>query len=72
MPDLDLIKQEKQERATGAGGRSLTPCSSEGRLWISACARTMDLRVREIFDSLFPREEEKGDTAMNGVNEWEH
>jgi hypothetical protein len=29
----------------------------------------MDLRVRKIFDSLFPREEEKGDTAMNGANE---
>jgi hypothetical protein len=42
MPDLDLIKQAEQERATGAGGQSLCP-------WVSACARTMNLRIRKIF-----------------------
>ncbi len=42
MPDLDLIKQGKQGCATGADGQSLCP-------WVSACARTMNLRIREIF-----------------------
>jgi hypothetical protein len=42
MPDLDLIKQAEQGGATGAGGQSLCP-------WVSACARTMNLRIRKIF-----------------------
>jgi hypothetical protein len=57
MPDLDLIKQEEQV-ATGGGSQSL-PLGlplARGR-WICASAR--------FSDCLFPREEEKGDTAAS-------
>ena len=54
IPDLDLIKQEEQGCATGAGGYSLAPLFKPGAGYGSLRAtRTMNL-CSEIFDSLFP------------------